>query len=173
MTKLRLKRLLSKLKEGKKEYFNEFYALTKGAVWYVIAKYVTVRFYAEDVMQDAYVAFLNNLDKVDGDPLPYLCRIASNKALDAVKKESRTDKSAQPEDYNSGVCDTYGFDAPLLNLCKEKLNDEEYFILENTVVFGYKRVEVATMLGKPVSTVNRKYNDILVKVKKLAKEVYL
>lgn len=57
MKKLKLKLLLLKLKAGKKEYFDEFYRLTKGAVWYVITKYVPRRFFAEDVMQEAYISF--------------------------------------------------------------------------------------------------------------------
>lgn len=172
MNKLRLKRLLLKLKAGKKEYFNEFYSLSKGAVWYVVTKYITERFFAEDIMQEAYIAFLNNVHSVNDDPLPYLCRIAANKALDAIKKDRKIDRSLPSDELIVGVSDNYACDNPLLNLCKKRLDDEEYYILENTVVFGYTRVEVAKALNKPVSTVNRRYNKILEKVKKLAKEVY-
>ena len=49
---------------------------------------------------------------------------------------------------------------------------EEFFILENTVIYGYTRVEVAAMLKKPVSTVNRQYNALLKKAKEMAKEAY-
>ncbi len=172
MNKLRLQYLLSKLKAGKKEYFDEFYRLTKGAVWYVVGKYLKDEFGAEDVMQDAYISFLNNLERVKDDPLPYLCGIAKNKALDVLKKDVRIDKSLQPEDLQLSVCDDYEFDAPLLQTCKKKLSKEEYFILEHTVILGYTRVAVAEMIDKPVSTVNRNYNKMLVKIKEIAKEVY-
>ena len=56
MSRLKLKWLLSKLKAGKKEYFEEFYTLTKGAVWYVVRKYVMERFFAEDIVQDSYIS---------------------------------------------------------------------------------------------------------------------
>lgn len=172
MKNLRLKILLSKLKAGKKEYFDEFYNLTISAVWYVVKKIIPERFFAEDIVQESYIAFLNNLQNVNGDPLPYLCGIAKNRALDAIKKDSKIDKSSPFEDLTLAITDKYEVDFPLLEACKSKLDDEEYFILENTVIFGYTRVAVAKMLNKPVPTVNRKYNQILKKVSILAKEVY-
>lgn len=172
MSKLKLRWLLSKLKAGKKEYFEEFYTLTKGAVWYVIGKYVKERFFAEDILQDAYVSFLNNLASVKGDPLPYLCSIAKNKALDSIKKEAKIDKSLVPEDLNSAAFDDYKIEYPLLETCRKNLSEEEFFILENTVIYGYTRVEVAKMLKKPVSTVNRQYNALLKRVKNMAEEAY-
>ena len=172
MEKLRLKILLSKLKAGKKEYFDEFYELTISAVWYVVKKIVPERFFAEDIVQETYVAFLNNLQSVKGDPLPYLCSIAKNRALDSIKKENKIDKSSPFEELTLSTVDKYEVDFPLLEACKSKLDDEEYFILEHTVIFGYTRVAVAKMLNKPVPSVNRKYNRILKRVAILAKEVY-
>ena len=172
MSRIKLRRLLSKLKAGKKEYFEEFYTLTKGAVWYVARKYVKERFFAEDIVQDSYISFLNNLSSVKGDPLPYLCSIAKNKALDSIKKESGIDKSVTPEDLQFAVSDNYATEAPLLETCRKNFSEEEFFILENTVIYGYTRVEVAAMLKKPVSTVNRQYNALLKKTKEMAKEAY-
>ncbi len=171
MNKLKLRHLLSGLKAGKKEYFEEFYRLTKGAVWYSVLRYVKSRHHAEDVLQDTYIAFLNHLDSVRGDPLPYLCTIAKNKALDSIKKDAKLDKSPLPEDMPAET-DENSFDTPLLDLCRKRLTEEDFYILENTVLFGYTRVDVAKALGKPVSTVNRRYNEILKKIKKFATEIY-
>ena len=41
-----------------------------------------------------------------------------------------------------------------------------------TAVYGYRRVEVAKKLNRPVTTVNRKYNVILKKIEKYYDEVY-
>ncbi len=171
MNKLKLKHLLSGLKAGKKEYFEEFYRLTKGAVWYSVLRYVKSRHHAEDVLQDTYIAFLDHLDSVRGDPLPYLCTIAKNKALDSIKKDAKLDKAPLPEDMPAET-DENSFDTPLLDLCRKRLTEEDFYILENTVLFGYTRVDVAKALGKPVSTVNRRYNEILKKIKKFATEIY-
>lgn len=171
MNNLRVKILLHKLKAGKTEYFDEFYRLTKGAVWYVVRKYVYDRFDAEDVMQDAYVSFLTNLGAVSGNPVPYLCTVAKNKALDKIKKDSKIDKSSPFEELRLGAEDNYS-DGTLIEECRKKLDEEEFFIIEQTIIIGYNRVEVAKMLNKPVSTVNRKYNQILKKIKIIAKGVY-
>ena len=172
MKYLRLRLLLEKLKSGKREYFDEFYGLTKMSVYYLVKKYLFDDFAVEDVMQEAYISFLYSLDKVIGNPLPYLIQIAKNKALDHLRKDSKTDKSVQAEDLNIGKADEYESEFPLLHECRKRLDEEEFFILENTVIFGYTRVDVAKMLDKPVSTVNRKYNAILSKIKKFHKEAY-
>ena len=70
------------------------------------------------------------------------------------------------------VSDNYATETPLLETCRKNFSEEEFFILENTVIYGYTRVEVAAMLKKPVSTVNRQYNALLKKAKEMAKEAY-
>lgn len=172
MRHLRLKILLEKLKSGKKEYFDEFYGLTKASVYYLVKKYFSNEADAEDVMQDAYIAFLYSLDRVHGNPLPYLLQTAKNKALDYIRKDSKTDKSVNADDLSPSKTDVYESEFVLLNECRRRLTEEEFFILENTVIFGYTRVDVAKMLGKPVSTVNRKYNQILKKTKNYLREAY-
>lgn len=165
--------ILNKLKEGKKDYFDEFYNLTKAAVFYTVKKYLKVDYAAEDIMQETYISFLENLRGVKGDPVPYLITIAKNKSLDYLKKESKIDRTDDIGDLSLSVEDTKKSEFVLLDLCRRKLNDEDFKILELSVVYGYKRVEVAKMLDKPVSTVNRRYNDILKKLKTFYKEAYL
>ncbi|WP_251545120.1 RNA polymerase sigma factor [Pumilibacter intestinalis] len=171
----RLIELIRRLKRGDKNGFEEFYRLTKSAVWYVISRKLFDRQKAEDVMQETYVKFLNSLQKVDeeGNPMAYLLTIAKNKSLDEYKKNAKEQLSDEMEEHG-GRADFYSplADSPLLCLCKEKLAAEEFELLELTVVFGYRRVEAAKMLGKPVSTVNRQYHSVLKKVKKLYKEAY-
>ena len=167
MGELRLKTLIEKLKKGRREYFDEFYELTKKSVYFTVRSLSTDKFFIEDVMQDAYVSFLTNLNKVDGNPLPYLIEIAKNKALDAIKKNNKVDTSIEIETLNLAAAET---DFPFLNSLKKQLTEEEYFILEKTVFMGFRRVEVAKMLNKPVSTVNRKYHVVLNKIKKMYKE---
>lgn len=172
MSKHRLKTLLSELKAGKKEYFDEFYSLTKGAVWHAVRKIVVGRFDAEDVVQEAYVSFLTNIAAVKDDPLPYLVQTAKNKALDHLRRERKTDKSVAIEDVRVQAFDEYPSHGSLLDVCKKALDEEEFFILEQAVVFGYTRVEIARTMNKPVSTVNRKYNEVLRKLKKIGREAY-
>lgn len=168
MNYARLKTLLEKLKNGQREYFEEFYNLTKSAVYYTARVYFADDFSVEDVMQDAYYSFLTNIHKVSGNPLPYLLQTVKNKALDVIKKDKRLDKTIEIESFNISEEEKEKF--PFLSVLKEKLDDEEFFILERTVIMGYKRVEVAKMMNKPVSTVNRKYNSVINKIKKIYRE---
>lgn len=173
MSKLELRLLLSKLKQGKKEYFDRFYGLTKGAVWYELRKTLRDEFAAEDIMQEAYLAFLNNLDKVSGDPLPYLVQVAKNKAIDYIRRNSRISLDVPIEDLQLKHYDSYSTDNYLLEACRARLSAEDFLILEYTVIFGYTRVAVAKLLKKPISTVNRRYNQILKEVKRISKEAHV
>ncbi len=171
----RLKFLIKKLKNGESSYFNEFYSGTKAAVWYIITRFMRDRNAAEDVMQEVYVSFLNSLYRVDENknPMSYLLTTARNKTLDEFKKRTKEELTESPEEHGgSQDFSSPLVDFPLLNLCKEKLTKDEYEILELTMVMGYKRVEAAKMLGKPVSTLYRTYKAVVQKAKKLYKEAY-
>ena len=188
MKKHKLKMLVKKLKEGKSEYFDEFYDLTKVAVFCVIKKFITDNALVQDLMQDTYIKFLNSLHKIDSsyNPFSYLLMIAKNKAIDEIRKNGRVDY-VDFEDTLDNITsinankiavelteddNTFTYNSPLLKYCKENLSGEDFKILEMTTIFGYKRVEVAEMLNIPKSTLNWKYNQILKKVKEFYKEVY-
>lgn len=175
MQKHKITSLVRELKKGDKSKFNEFYELTKNAVWYAIRTKLPDENKAQDVMQDSYIAFINALDKVDenNNPLAYLLTLAKNKALDEYKKHAKEQSEEDLETYAGAVDFSSPFcDSPLLLLCKDKLGDEEYKILELTVIYGYNRVETAKILNKPVSTLNRLYHSVLKKAKQLYKEAY-
>ena len=71
-----------------------------------------------------------------------------------------------------GVNEVYSHDSPLMELCKKRLTENEYFLLEKVVILGYKQKEVAAMLGEPISTVNHRYKTLVKKIKLLYKEAY-
>ncbi len=173
MGNLRLNFLIKKLKLGKSQYFDEFYALTKGAVYCAVINYVNAH-EAEDVMQETYVKFLSVLPRVDGkrNPLAFLYEIAKNKALDIARKAKRTDKDVIVEEMQIGKHEVYSHDLPLLELCKKKLTESEYFLLEKVIILGFKQKEAAAMLGEPISTVNHRYKTLVKKLKLLYKEAY-
>ena len=188
MKKHKLESLVEKLKEGKSEYFDEFYDLTKVSVYCVIKKVVNDNALVQDLMQETYIKFLNSLHKIDSNynPFSYLLMIARNKAIDELRKSGRIDYvdfedtldnvtsininkiAVELTDDDNAVPN----DFPLLKYCKEHLSSEDYKILEMTTLLGYRRVEVAEMLNIPKSTLNWRYNQILKKVKSFYKEVY-
>ena len=174
MRQKRISFLIRQLKAGKKEFFDEFYETTRPAVFYIIRKYTADFALAEDIMQEAYISYLNNLDKVDEtrNPVSYLMTLVRNKTIDALRKLTPETTEVEAEKINLQTTDTYSSDMPLLAYAKKMLTDEEYYILIMTTVYGYRRVEVAKKLNRPVTTVNRKYNVILKKIEKYYDEVY-
>lgn len=166
-----LKHLTAKLKRGHTDAFDKLYELTKKGVYFMIYSIVKNKHLAEDLMQDTYIGFLTKISDVDenGNVYSYLLTAARNKSLNEVK---RLGKETDSEILETVECPVTENLSPLLDFAKEKLPADEWHILKLTVVDGYKRVEVAKMLSKPVSTLNRQYNAILAKVEKLYKEVY-
>ena len=163
MLKEKVARAIRQLKKGKTEYFDEIYDLTRASVYYVIRGVLKDSHLVEDAMQETYVAFLNSIAKIDDEqnPLSYLLQIAKNKAL-----------GANIDDVEIATSDVTISDLPLLEHARQNLSDDEFRILELTTIYGYRRVEVAKMLGEPISTINWKYNKIIKKVKTFYGEVY-
>lgn len=166
-----LNKLLEKLKQGKLQFFDEFYDTTKNGVFFMIRSIIKDYSRSEDIMQDVYLSFMNNLDKIDidGNPYSYLLTMARNKALNEAGRDARI----VGIDYLENIeCpETDGF-SPLLDFAKTHLEEDEWRLLKLTIVDGYRRVEAAKLIGKPVATVNWQYNKILKKVEKMYKEVY-
>ena len=93
--------------------------------------------------------------------------------MDRIRLDGKIDKTVEIENLVNATEDTYKSDFPLLNKCREVLSDEEFFILENVAILGYRQTEVADMLGKPLTTVNYNYKTILKKLRTIKKEAYI
>ena len=173
MLKEKVARAIKQLKKGKTEYFDEIYDLTRASVYYVIRGVLKDSYLVEDAMQETYVAFLNSVAKIDDEqnPLSCLLHIAKNKALDEARRMTRA-AGANIDDVEIATSDVTVSDLPLLEHARQNLSDDEIRILELTTIYGYRRVEVAKMLGEPISTINWKYNKLIKKVKTFYGEVY-
>ncbi|MEG1528408.1 MAG: sigma-70 family RNA polymerase sigma factor [Clostridia bacterium] len=175
MDNIRLNRCVKELKKGKQQYFDEFFELTKNAVFYITFSVLKNQEEANDVMQETYITFLNNLISLDCDKNfhAYLLTIARNKAIN-VYNQRRFTASIENEEFLSAEAPTIfdSIDTPLLLLCKEKMPAEEWQLIELAVIQGYNRTEIANMLGKPLATIYWQYNKAIEKVKHYYKEVY-
>ena len=162
-------RTVEKLKKGQQEYFGEFYDLTKKSVYYSILAIVGRREDAEDIMQDTYVTFINNLanitDKKNG--YYYLLQIAKNKGINHYNKAKRETLTEDFSHYESGEqLDVYRD----LDYLKSKLTEDEWYYIEHCVILGFKQKEVAKKLSLPTSTVGYKYNKVIEKARKIYEE---
>ena len=165
--------LIRQFQKGDFSAFDEFYDRTRAAVFYVLRKCTTDGTLLEDVMQETYLSFLKNVSRVDEkqNPVGYLVQIAKNKLTDEFRKRNRTE-TVSYEDLQLPAQDADSTDFPLLTYAKQHLSAEEFSLLELTVIYGYRRVEVAKLLNQPVSSVNWKYHRLLKKLKSFYREVY-
>ena len=129
------------------------------------------KMYAEDILQDTYMKAIASLEQYRPGTnfAAWLCSIGRSLALNHVKKYRReVSADFEADAYRYGSAETplpYVFDA-----AAKALDGEEYEIVMLCNVAGYKRREVAEMLGMPIGTVTWKNNRALEKLKEYLKE---
>ena len=162
-----LEQKIEALRAGDTRAFDRIYEMTNRPVYFAILYVVRDKMYAEDLLQETYVRALRSL----GSYAPgtnftaWLTRIGKNLALNHLRKAKRevaTDFETDAWRYGARETELpYIFDA-----AAKILSEEEYEILMLCQVAGYKRREVAAMLGLPVGTVTWKNNEALKKLRK-------
>lgn len=167
----KLEKKLTAYLGGDDSAFGYIYDATYKAVYFTALYLVGHKHTAEDIVQDTYLKALKNLHSYQrgSNFVGWLCQISKNTAMDELRKRSRETLTDFQEDWQSfGGVETpmpYVFD-----LARKHLDDEEYQIIMLCQVAGYKRREVAEMLGKPIGTITWKNNEALKKLKKILKE---
>ncbi len=163
----KLEKHVARLKHGDMSAFDYVYERTNKTVYFTALYIVRDKMHAEDVLQETYVRALSVLAQYrDGTNFTaWLRTIGRSLALNHLKKSARevpTDFEA--EAYKYGTSET---ELPVIfDTASKILNEEEYEIIMLCHVAGYKRREVAEMLGMPVSTVTWKNNEALGKLKR-------
>lgn len=166
MTKEKLERYVKRLKEGDTRAFDDIYECTHRAVYFAVFYILRDKMLAEDVLQETFVRALSALGQYrEGTNFTaWLCTVGRSLALNELKKRSRetaTDFAAAEHLY--GTRET---ELPFIfDLASKILSEEEYEIIMLCHVAGYKRREVAEMLGMPIGTVTWKNNEALKKLK--------
>ena len=142
--------LVKRLKKGKTRYFDEFYDLTKKAVYFTVFKILGTAAESNDVMQDVYVSFLNRLDDIDenGNAYAYLVASAKNKALNALRQKKRLlalDETRDFADLKQEIPD----DMPLLKHAKKILSEKEWELLDYAWFSGIKEWKPQNCSARP------------------------
>ena len=160
------------LKKGNQSVFNEFYELTKHKVFYNILAIIKNYELSEDLLQDTYVSFLKNIQKVDvkSSILGYLMVISRNLTLDYIKKNKRVRNIDEEVDVLSSTDEETIESSILIEKIKKILKDKEFeiFILHamNDLTFD----EISKLVNRPLGTIIRSYNN---SIKKIQKEISL
>jgi|LAHS01.1.fsa_nt_gb RNA polymerase sigma factor (sigma-70 family) len=150
--------------------FSPFYELSKGKVFYFIYSYVRDYAEAEDLLQNAYLALLNNITRlrVRSNPMGYLMSCAKNLSIDALRKR-RKDVELDEE----GTAEVIGFsDAPidesgqLLLEIKRLLSPFEFQVFTLRVLSDLSFKEISHSLRRPIGTLTYTYSVALDKLQK-------
>ncbi len=169
---MKLDRLITKFIEGEASAFDEIYERTRKPVYYTALSVLRDRWLAEDVMQATYLAVLQNIGsyKAGTNAVAWIVTIAKNKALNLKKSRLREQPVDERENelmFGTAQPDAYG---ELTDLARRILDDDEFSVLMLITACGYKRREIAAMLGMPTSTVSWKYGNALEKMRRALEE---
>lgn len=162
---------IKEFKERNLSNFNIFYNLTNRQVFFSAYMILKDHGLAEDIMQDCYVNFINNIDsfKLGNNVYSYLSTISRNLAINLYNKQKNIlindiymVNESSDDKYNDKDVDK------ILNLLD---SDDEKEIVTYHVILEYKFKEIAKIIKKPLGTVLWIYNKAINKLKERVGEI--
>lgn len=162
---LLMQEIVKQLKNDNLDMFDEFYDLTKNQVYVTILSVVKNKMTAEDIMQDTYLRFLNNIHKYkeNTNVVAFIVTIARNLAINYYnkhKKEEFHDFSLYEDTYVNETEDN-----KLLDLVYQTLEGKELDVFIMHVIDDLKHKEIAKIMKKPLGTITWLYNKAVKKMK--------
>lgn len=162
---LLMQEIIKQLKNDNLDMFDEFYDLTKNQVYVTILSVVKNKMTAEDIMQDTYLRFLNNIHKYkeNTNVVAFIVTIARNLAINYYnkhKKEEFHDFSLYEDTYVNETEDN-----KLLDLVYQTLEGKELDVFIMHVIDDLKHKEIAKIMKKPLGTITWLYNKAVKKMK--------
>lgn len=168
-------KIIVELKNNNMDVFDEFYELTKRQVYVSILSIVKNKTISDDIMQETYMRFLNNIHKYKEktNVVAFIVTIARNLAINEYNKQKKEvfyDFSTKEVFYDfSTYEDTYivekDKDTPLLDIVYDTLSGDELQVFIMHVIDELKHREIAKIMKKPLGTITWLYNKALKKVK--------
>lgn len=157
-----LEEALGKVADGERTALRRVYDLTSAKLLGVILHVVRDRDAAEDVLQEVYLKVWDragSFDRTRASPITWLCVIARNAAIDAVRKTGR--RSEVSDDILPEIEDeTPNADSMLcsaqenerLQDCLESLQDDHRRCIRLAFFRGFTHTELASRLDVPLGT---------------------
>lgn len=161
--------IINELRVANYAHFDEFYNNTKKTVFFSIAAIVKDNSTIDDLMQDTYIKFLENISKYKSKTSinAYLSTIAHNIAINYYNREKRLVHDEEVIDYISDDTkknNNYE-EIEALELLKS-LDDVSKEIVVLHVINDLKFKEIANIVNKPLGTVLWIYNKAIKELKK-------
>lgn len=172
--------LISLLQKKDQRAFNYLYDHYAGALYGLVLRIVTLKEYADEVLQNVFIKIWQHIDSFDaarGKLYTWIINIARNAALDYIKSkgvqneqknQSLPDIVDAKEKHNFSVStqvDHIGFKNVL-----NELRAEWKELIEMAYYEGYTQQEIAEKLNIPLGTVKTRTRGALLELKKILKE---
>ncbi|RIV84991.1 sigma-70 family RNA polymerase sigma factor [Aurantiacibacter zhengii] len=157
-----LEEAMQSVADGKQEALQHVYDLTSAKLLGVIIQVVRDRETAEDVLQETYIKVWSRagrFDRTRASPITWLCAIARNSAIDAVRKVGRRGEigdDALPEiadespDADKMLCDAE--ESERLKECLDTLQQDHRRCIRMAFFRGFTHSELASRLKVPLGT---------------------
>lgn len=168
----RIKTLFRYLKNNQMEYFDEFYNILKQKIFYNIFSLTKSYPLSEDILQETFVKFLQNLQNINSDESVqgYLILLSRNLTLDYFKKNNRVREIDEINDDLSSH-DQKDIDKNiLLEKIKIILKAKEFEIFTLHVLDELTFEEISKLIKRPLGTILWSYKN---SIKKIRKEVII
>lgn len=161
---MKLDDIIEEFRDCNYNHFDEFYNETKKSVFFSIAAIVKDRDSIDDLMQDTYIKFLENIGKYKSKTNinAYLSTIAHNISINYYNREKRLVHDETIIDYQvseSNKSNNYQ-EIEVLDLLKS-LDDTSKEIVILHVINELKFKEIAKIVNKPLGTVLWIYNKAI------------
>lgn len=157
-----LEQAMAMVADGDRTALHRVYDLTSSKLMGVIMHVVRDRETAEDVLQETYIKVWNRagrFDRTRASPITWLCAIARNSAIDAVRKNGRRSEVADdvlPEvaddapDADEMLCDAE--DSSRLKDCLDELQADHRRCVRMAFFRGFTHSELSDKLDIPLGT---------------------
>ena len=167
--------MLKSISTGDKDALTELYNLMHKEIYVFLLMFCKDKHTAEDIMQETFISVYENAGsyRVSGNPRAWIFTIAKNKALNIIKKESRTVNIDAPETgnlYGSENFENLILDKIQVDMLLSVLSETDRKIVILHAVYGFKHRETAELMGMPVGTIKWRYKQSIDKMKKKHKE---
>lgn len=158
---MKLGEFIEQFKLGDYSSFDQFYSLTNKQVYFTALSILKDKHLAEDITQETYVSFLNNIQQFDTkqNVYAYLTVIARNKSINVYNANKRVEFN---DELLTNVSVGENLDVNGVEDILALLNDElSREIITYHVILGYKFHEISKIIKKPLGTVLWRYNKAM------------
>lgn len=163
------------IRNGNLDSFDAIYDLTKKPVYFTILGILKSKELSEDVMQETYMEFLENINNINFKKsiVAYVVMIGRNKAINVYNKRKRETLFDVAENEYLFSEDGEEFeDNSLIRQAKKILEKSEFEVLNHHVLMELTFKETSEIIKKPIGTVIWLYNKAIKKLQNELKEEY-